>query len=78
MDVSRGTHRAVPHTETRARDVGVEGRKASGQSVLSTLAGEVMPVPQIEEFGSELNIHSFANLGILDEAQIVIVVAKSP
>src|SRR5438034_1608341 len=77
LDVPRRTDGAVPDPEIGARDVRVEGRESAGQSVLATPADERVPVEHIEELSAELQAHFLGNPCVLDDVEVLVVIAES-
>src|SRR5579864_891703 len=72
LQVSRVAYAPVPHSETRAGDI----RGNGAASELPYIAEDV-PVKDIERFGAYLKSHSLCDVGVLDEAEVFVVITEA-
>src|SRR5438128_11255260 len=74
LDVPRIAHRPVPLPEVGAGQVGVE----SGEPVVLVPLGlEDVPVPEVEGLDAQLQVDATAELRVLDERQVMVLVAEA-
>jgi len=72
LDVARRAYTSVPAAETGAGHIVVERQITESLG----LASEDMPVPNIKEFGAELDAGLLRKPSVLEKSQVVIMVAE--
>lgn len=73
LQVARIADGSVPHSESRAGNIGRDSAAAELPGV-----AEDVPVKDIERFGADLESNFLRNVGVLHKAEIFIVITEAP
>jgi hypothetical protein len=69
LDVARRSYGSVPHSKARAGYIGVKRGRRS-------ISAKAVPIPNVEELGSDFECHALRDARLLGQAEVVVVKPK--
>src|SRR5208283_268286 len=71
-------HGSRPLSELRARRIRDKRVRSAVEAIVDATGGKLVPIPDIEKFGAELDRQFFFNRGFFLEREVFIVIPRTP